>query len=112
MTSQTGKQIITTHILPNISRSKDNQTMKFGPLIEYSMRNIFLETPCTNVIFTLYSINLPNIIFGLPLLFEMLDNICIAIVCFLGCDVINFEINFRYLIKSFSNMTRKARTKI
>ena len=45
MTSQTGQQIITitTHILPNISRSKRNQTMKFGQLIEYNMRNTFLE---------------------------------------------------------------------
>ena len=25
----------------NISRSKDNQTMKFGQLIEYNMKNIF-----------------------------------------------------------------------
>ena len=31
------------HILPNISRSKDNQGMKFGQLIEYNMRNIFVE---------------------------------------------------------------------
>ena len=30
-------------MLPNISRSKSNQTMKFGQLIEYSMKNIFLE---------------------------------------------------------------------
>ena len=30
-------------MLPNISRSKGNQTMKFGQLIEYKMRNIFLE---------------------------------------------------------------------
>ena len=43
MTSQPGKQQITIHILPNISRSKNNQTMKFGRLIEYNMRNIFLE---------------------------------------------------------------------
>ena len=28
MTSQTGQQIIAIHILPNISRSKDNQTTK------------------------------------------------------------------------------------
>ena len=43
MTSQTGQQIITVHILPNISRSKGNQTMKFGQSVEYNMRNIFLE---------------------------------------------------------------------
>ena len=46
MTSQRWKQIITTHILPNISRSKDNQTMKLGQLIEYNMKN-FLEKSCT-----------------------------------------------------------------
>ena len=43
MTSQSGKQTIAMHILPNISRSKGNQTMKFDQLIEYIMRNIFLE---------------------------------------------------------------------
>ena len=32
MTSQTGQQIITIHMLPNISRSKDNQAKKFGQL--------------------------------------------------------------------------------
>ena len=31
-------------ILTNISRTKGNQTMKFGQLIEYNMRNIFVET--------------------------------------------------------------------
>ena len=43
MMSQTGTQIITTRILPYISRSKDNQAMKFGQLIEHNMRNTFLE---------------------------------------------------------------------
>ena len=43
MTSQTGQQIITIHILPKISRSKGNQTMKFGQLTEYNTRNIFIE---------------------------------------------------------------------
>ena len=40
MTSQPGKQTITMHILPNISRSKGNQTTKFGSLIQYIKRNI------------------------------------------------------------------------
>ena len=35
------------HILPNISRSKVIQTMKFGQLIECNMRNIFLEKSYT-----------------------------------------------------------------
>ena len=42
MTSQTGQQKIAIHILSNISRSKGKQTMKFGQVIEYNMRNIFL----------------------------------------------------------------------
>ena len=41
MTSQPGKQTIPIQILPNISRSKGNQTMKFSQLIEYNTRNIF-----------------------------------------------------------------------
>ena len=48
MTSQTGQQIITIHALPNISRSKGNQAMKFGQLIKYSMINIFLRKSCGN----------------------------------------------------------------
>ena len=36
---------ITIHILPNISRSRGNQTMKFGQLEEYNRRNIFLQKP-------------------------------------------------------------------
>ena len=47
MKSKSGKQTIAIHILPNISRSKGNQTMKFGQLIEYTMRNIFLEKSYT-----------------------------------------------------------------
>ena len=34
-------------MLPNISRSKGNQTMKFGQLKECNMRNIFLEKSYT-----------------------------------------------------------------
>ena len=33
--------------MPDISRSKDNQTMKFSQLIEHNMRNIFLEKSYT-----------------------------------------------------------------
>ena len=33
--------------MSNISRSKVNQTMKFGQLIEYNMRNIFVEKSYT-----------------------------------------------------------------
>ena len=41
----TSYQTIEIQILPNISRSKGNQIMKFGQLVEYNIRNIFLEKP-------------------------------------------------------------------
>ena len=47
MTSQPGLQTIAKHILPNISQSKGNQTMKFGQLIECN-RNIFIQKLCGN----------------------------------------------------------------
>ena len=43
MTSQPGEKIIASHMLPNISRSKGNQAIKFGQLIEYNKINIFLQ---------------------------------------------------------------------
>ena len=46
MTPQAAQQIITKHMLPNISRSKDNQVMTFGQFIDYN-RNIFPEESCT-----------------------------------------------------------------
>ena len=43
MTSKPEKQAIAVHILTNFSRSRGYQTIKFGQLIEYNTRNIFLE---------------------------------------------------------------------
>ena len=43
MRPQPGKRTFAINILPNISRSKGNQTMKSGQLIECNMKNIFLE---------------------------------------------------------------------
>ena len=48
MTSQAGKQTTAMHTLP------DNQTMKFGQLLEYNKRNIFLEKSYTNVVDKLF----------------------------------------------------------
>ena len=42
MTTQPSLQTIPIHILPNISQSKDKQTMNFGQLIEHNKRNVFL----------------------------------------------------------------------
>ena len=54
MASQPGEQTITIHILPNISRNKGNQTMKFGQLIEQSISNIILKNHTQNVIEKLF----------------------------------------------------------
>ena len=43
MTPQPGLQAITIHIFPNISRSKGNQTMKFGQIKEFNQINICLK---------------------------------------------------------------------
>ena len=47
MTLQTGKQITAIHILPNISRSKANQTTTFRYFTEYKMRSICLQKSFT-----------------------------------------------------------------
>ena len=47
MTSQSGQQTTAIHMLTNISRSKGNQVMKFGQLIEYNMRSISVEKSYT-----------------------------------------------------------------
>ena len=47
-------------------------------------------------------INWSNLIMSLPLVLEILSNMCIAIVCIPGCDIINFEINLIFLTKPFS----------
>ena len=61
--------------------------------------------------FVLCSTNWPNFIAWLLLLFEILGNMCIAIVYYPGCDVMNFEINFIFLIKPFFLHDQKVKTK-
>ena len=56
----------------------------------------------------MYSINWPNFMVCVPLFFKISGNICIVIVCFPVCDVINFGIYLSFLIKSLSCMTKKS----
>ena len=44
----TSQRTITIHILPNISRSKGNQKMKFYQLIKYNVRSIFFKNQAEN----------------------------------------------------------------
>ena len=46
MTTQPGQQTVAMHVLPSISQSKGNQTIKCGQLIEYNKRNVFLQKSC------------------------------------------------------------------
>ena len=55
MKSPPGRQRIAIHILPSISRSKDNQAMKFDQLKEYTIRNIFLENHTQSGVEKLFS---------------------------------------------------------
>ena len=50
ISSQPGYQTIVIYILSNILRNKGNQTMKFGELIGYNMRILFLEKSYTEYI--------------------------------------------------------------
>ena len=47
MTSEPGQRIIVVYILPNISRSRDNQAMKLGQLTKYNLRDVFPEKSYT-----------------------------------------------------------------
>ena len=59
----------------------------------------------------LYANNWPSFIVWLHLLLEILGSMCIAIVCFPGCGIINFEISLIFLIKPFFYLTKKSRQK-
>ena len=48
VTSRSSSQTMAIQMLINISISKGNQKMKFGELIEFNARNIFLEKSYTN----------------------------------------------------------------
>ena len=103
MTSQSGLQTIAIHILLNISQSKGHQTLKFGQLIEYNKINsskIIPKMRQENLIAFFYLIFFTWLHFITWLLFflEISINMCIAIVCGPGCDVINFEYNLIFLI--------------
>ena len=47
-TSQAGLQLITIHVLSNISESKYSETIKFCHIIEYNVRN------CDSVVLEIY----------------------------------------------------------
>ena len=65
----------------------------------------------------LYFINWPNFIVFLsfsnliPLLLEISGIMCIVIICFPVCDIMNFEFFFSFFKKLFSYVTKKSEQK-
>ena len=79
--------------------------------------NIFSTTFCLwffkkKMFLMLYSTNWPNFIAWLPLHLEISGNMCMAIVFFPACNIINSEINLIFLIKSLFYMIKKSRQKL
>ena len=50
MASQLRKQATAIQTMPNISRNKHNQSMKFGQLIDYNTKNFFLKSHTYNLV--------------------------------------------------------------
>ena len=71
----------------------------------------FMYDLSTKIFLMLSSINWPNLIVWLPLLLEILCNVCIAIVCYPGCDVMDFKINLIFLIEPFFLHDQKVMAK-
>ena len=63
------------------------------------------------VILMLNFINWPSFLIWFPLLLQILGNVCIAIIFFSGCDVIDFQSNHTPLIKPLF-YDEKFKTKI
>ena len=56
--------------------------------------------------FSSYCINWQNLFVWLPLIFEILGNMCIAIDCFTGFVIKKFKINLFFLIQLFLYKSR------
>ena len=76
-----------------------------------SLENFVYDFP-TEMFVMLYYINCSNFIAWFPLLFEILGNMSIAIVCYPGIDGVNFKINLIFLIKAAFIHDQKVMTKI
>ena len=87
-------QILTTcfYLTWIFLKNKERSELLYLSHFQYDFwRKIFL---------TLYAIKWLNLIAWLPLLLEILVNMCIIITCSPVCDVIKVEITFRFLISS------------
>ena len=77
----------------------------------------FVDDFSRKVFLMLCSINWPNFFVWMPLFFEISDNMCVAIVCYPVCDIINFEIyvsitsqKIKFYIKDFFSKCDQIRS--
>ena len=92
-------------VLPHVKFSQKKEGSELVPvshLLHGFWRKVFL---------LLCSINWSNFIVWLSLLKEILSNMLIVIVFYSGCEVINFKINFMFLIKPFFLHGEKVKKK-
>ena len=71
----------------------------------------FLHNFRIKVFLSLYYFNWPLFTVWLSLLREILGNMCIAIVCWPACEVMNFEVNGIFLVKPLFLHDQKTMTK-
>ena len=100
MTSQSGKQTITTRILAIISSSKGNQTMLFSRLIEYISLKNHAENEAGRL-FPEFFCSLKRL-YMKYLLHEILGNMCIVFICFPVYDVKILKSTLVFLSACFS----------
>ena len=73
---------------------------------------LFVHDFSTKIFLMSCSINWPNFITWLSLLLEILGKMCIPIVCYPGCDAMDFKIIIFFLIDPFFYMTKKSWQKL
>ena len=75
---------------------------------ETSISTTFFAWFFKQLFLVLYSINWPDFIVWLLLLFDITCNMFIVIVCYPVCDITNFEIYLNFITKPFSYTTKKS----
>ena len=75
--------------------------LKYKTRLGTSISPPYVHDVWRKIFLLLHSTDWPNFIVWLPLLREILDNICITIACWPGCNAIIFEINLKLVSAIF-----------
>ena len=99
--------------IAKFSRGNKNKLRTFQPQKWKKSKNSQPQTKFTGSYKkrSVFTINWLNFIVWLRFPLEVSDNMCIALVCFPVCDVINFEMNLMVLIKPIFLHDQKIKTK-